>query len=118
MVQNYGADARGLLMIDRSGRYSLQIFRADRPHFMSRDKYKGTAQEYAAATTGISTHVGLVELKPAEGQVVFRIESASFPNWEGTVQRRRYKLAGDILSYEVPPAADGTIAQSVWRRAD
>lgn len=115
-IQNYGPNARGLLLVDNSGRYSLQIFRKDRPHFISNDKLHGTPEEYRAAVTGISTHIGEIEAHPKERILVFKIEAAAFPNWEGTQQKRRYKLVGDTLSYEVPPTADGTIARSVWRK--
>ena len=33
--------------------------------------------------------------------LVFNIQRASFPNWEGEQQRRTYELNGDELSYRV-----------------
>ena len=117
-IQNYGADARGLLLVDARGRYSLQIFRQGRPHFASGDKFRGSAGEFRDAVTGMSTHYGRVELDADGATLVFHIEQAAFPNWEGATQRRRYRLVDGVLSYEVPPAADGTVARSVWRRLD
>src|SRR5512139_293189 len=43
---NYGEHPKGLLMVDDSGRYSLQIFRPDRAKFASGVKARGTAEEY------------------------------------------------------------------------
>src|SRR6476659_9807786 len=57
---NYGEHPRGLLMIDAQGRYSLQIFRVNRPKFASGDKTRGTADEYREAVLGSSTHTGRV----------------------------------------------------------
>jgi len=35
-----------------------------------------------------------------------------------TPQKRRYRLDGGELRYEVPPRADGSIPISVWRRME
>ena len=43
-ITTYGERPAGLLMIDRQGRYSLQIFRRARPHFASGDKTRGRAE--------------------------------------------------------------------------
>ena len=117
-TQNYGADAKGILMIDEAGRYSLQIFRPGRPRFAAGDKTKGTPDEYQQAVLGSSTHAGRLRLDPAQGLIIFQIELASFPNWEGTEQRRVYTMAGYTLTYKVPAAAsgNGTVAVSQWKR--
>lgn len=113
----YGANARGLLMIDEEGQYSLQIFRPDRPRFASGDKKRGTPQEYEAACLGISTHIGHIFVDTVQQTLQFKIDYAAYPNWEHTTQERQYKLAGDTLFYQVPATAGaGRIAVSVWRR--
>jgi hypothetical protein len=117
-VHDYGAAPKGLLIVDAQGRYSLQIFKAERPRFASDDKSAASADEFKAAVLGSSTHYGEVELDAAKGTIVFRIEGASFPNWEGTVQVRSCTLQDGTLSYEVAPRADGSVPVSVWRRLD
>lgn len=118
-VTAYGPDPGGLLIIDEQGRYSLQIFRRDRLRFAAGDKRRGTPDEYAAAALGMSSHIGTVVADVARGTLTFRIELASFPNWDGTVQTRDFELLGDVLSYRVPTAAtgNGTTPISVWQRA-
>ncbi len=115
----YGEHPDGLFIVDATGRYSMQIFRPGRPVFASGDKQRGTAEEYREATVGISTHIGKVSIDPAKHQLVFDVEAASFPNWEGKRQLRDYTFKDGILSYAVPASASGsgTIAYSVWRRA-
>jgi hypothetical protein len=117
-AEPYGSDAQGLLIIDENGQYSLQIFSRARPRFASGDKRKGTPQEYEAAVMGMSSHIGRCSIDAATGTLTFRIERAAYPNWEGTVQKRKYHLTADELSYEVPASAtaDGTIPRSFWRR--
>jgi hypothetical protein len=115
-ARDYGAAPKGLLLIDAQGRYSLQIFKAERPRFASGEKVTGTAAEFEAAVVGSSTHFGTISIDPAGGKLTFHIDNASFPNWEGVAQKRSYKLEGDELSYRVPPRADGNTPISIWRR--
>jgi lipocalin-like protein len=114
---DYGDAPKGLLMIDGAGRYSLQILRSDRPRFADPAKAKASAQEYKAAVMGSSTHYGTLAVEADQHQLVFRIEGASFPNWEGQEQRRTFELHGDTLNYKVPPRPNGDVPISVWRRA-
>jgi hypothetical protein len=113
---DYGDAPKGLLLIDRAGHYSLQLYRADRPRFANPSKAKATAQEYRAAVMGASTHYGTLAVQQDKHQLVFHIEGASFPNWEGQEQTRAFELRGDTLSYRVPPRPDGNVPLSVWRR--
>ena len=117
-VQLYGPRPSGLLMLDAGGRYALQILSADRPGFASKDKSRGTPEEYRTAVQGSNAHFGTYAVDPAGGAVTFRIERASFPNWEGTEQRRPFTLTGDRLTYTVPAPTSGTgaVGEVVWRR--
>jgi hypothetical protein len=115
--RDYGAAPKGLLMIDGEGRYALQIFAAERPKFASGDRAKGTPAEYAAAVLGSSTHFGELSVDPGAHVLTFKVEAASFPNQDGTVQKRTYELAGDELRYRVAPRPNGDVPISVWRRA-
>jgi hypothetical protein len=114
---DYGDAPKGLLMIDAAGRYSLQLLRSDRPRFADPAKAKASAQEYQAAVMGSSTHYGTLAVHSDKHQLVFHIEGASFPNWEGQAQTRAFELHGDTLSYKVPPRPNGDVPISVWRRA-
>jgi hypothetical protein len=116
---NYGEHPVGLMMIDGSGSYSIQIFRPDRPKFAAGEKQRGTAEEYRSAVTGSSTHFGKVKVDAAKHQLIFDVEAASFPNWEGKRQVRDYTYVDGVLSYAVPASVsgNGTIAYSVWRKA-
>lgn len=115
-ARDYGAAPKGLLLIDAQGRYSLQIFKAERSRFASGDKLSGTPAEFEAAVLGSSTHFGTISIDPADSTLTFHIENASFPNWEGAAQKRSYKLEGDELSYRVPARPDGNTPISIWRR--
>lgn len=117
-ASDYGASPKGLLLIDRQGHYSLQIFKAERPAFHAADKAKGTPDEYKAAVMGSSTHYGTLHIEPDHDVLVFHIEGASFPNWEGQEQRRQYELKDGVLRYRVTARPNGDVPLSVWRRID
>jgi len=118
IARDYGEHPKGRLMVDASGQYSLQIFRSDRERFGSDSKAEGSAEDFRSAVMGSSTHYGVVAIDERANELVFTIDGASFPNWEGTTQRRRYTLEGVELRYSVPPRADGSVPISVWRRVD
>ena len=118
LARDYGERPKGRLTVDTQGRYALQIFKSERLRFATDSKADGSAEEFKSAVMGSSTHYGTVTIDEKAGQLVFSIEGASFPNWEGTVQRRQYTLEGRELRYQVPPRADGSVPVSVWRRLD
>ena len=117
-TRDYGEHPKGRLVVDAKGRYSLQIFKSERLRFASDSKADGSADEFKSAVMGSSTHYGAMAIDEPAGVLVFSIEGSSFPNWEGTIQRRQYTLDGAQLRYEVPPRADGSIPVSVWRRLE
>lgn len=117
-ASDFGSSPKGLLLIDSQGHYSLQIFSSERPHFSTGDKAKGSDAEYKAAVMGSSTHFGTVSVDSKSGELVFHLEGASYPNWEGQEQRRHYELKDNVLSYRVPPRPNGDVPISVWRRTD
>lgn len=117
-TRDYGENPKGRLVVDANGRYSLQIFKSERLHFASDSKTDSTVDELRSAVMGSSTHYGTMTIDKRAEVLVFSIVGSSFPNWEGTTQRRQYKLDGAELRYKVPPRVDGSIPVSVWHRLD
>lgn len=114
--QDYGDAPAGRLTIDADGRYALQIFDTARPRFASGDRANGTPGEYRGTVMGLSTHYGTLEIDPVGGTLTFNIEQASYANWNGATQQRKYELDGDLLTYRVPPRPNGDVPISIWRR--
>jgi hypothetical protein len=119
-VHLYGDAPQGILTFDGRGRYTLQILRSGRPKFAAGDKSKGTPEENAAAVQGSNAHWGRYSVNDADGTLTFSIDHASFPNWEGTQQKRKFTLAGDRLKYTVPAPTTGAaaIGEVEWQRAE
>lgn len=116
-VRDYGQAPKGRLIVDAQGRYSLQIFKSERLRFAG-DKNDGSADEFASAARGSSTHYGTIRVDAKQAVLAFQIDGASYPNWEGATQQRSYTLEGGVLSYRVPARPDGSVPISVWRRLD
>jgi hypothetical protein len=119
-VHLYGDDPYGILMIDSSGHYSLQIIGANRPEFKSGDKSKGTDEENRLAIQGINTHFGTFNINMQMHTISFFIKHASFPNWEGTYQDRAFMFDGHVLKYTVStPTTGGAVKGEVeWKRME
>ena len=115
-VSDFGENPHGLVIFSSDGRYSVQIYRADRPKFSSDDRLKVTLEEYKNAALSMSAHFGRYKLDPVGHTITFQIDRASFPNWDDTTQVRAYELKGDILSWRVPARPDGSIPITVLRR--
>jgi lipocalin-like protein len=114
--QDYGPTPHGLAVFTPDGHCAVHVFRSDRLKFASNDKRNGTPEEYKDASLGMSTHFGTCIVDTAKGTITFKIDSASFPNWDGTTQVRQFTLNGDELSWRVPPRPDGSVPVSTFKR--
>lgn len=117
-IQLYGPSPQGILVFDSAGNYTLQILRSGRAKFALNDKSKGTPEEYAATVRGTNSHFGTYTVDDAAHAITFHIQHASFPNWEGTQQKRSFTITGDELTYTVPtPTSGGTATGEVkWKK--
>jgi hypothetical protein len=115
-IQPFGADPRGSLIVGADGRYVAMIARAGLPKFAGDNRMAGTAEEYKAIVDGAIAHFG--SYAADDRTITFRIATSTYPNWDGTEQRRTFVLAGDTLTYSVGDASvGGGIATLVWKRA-
>ena len=117
----YGPDPQGILIFDTYGNYAIQILKAVRPKVASGDKNNCTPEENAALVQGSNAHFGKYFVDKKNHTIVFRIDHASFPNWEGTEQKRVYTYKGNEMKYVVTNTTQGgqsVIAEVVWRRRE
>jgi hypothetical protein len=113
----YGPNAKGALTLDANGRYVLVFMRAFLPKFASNNRMTGTPDENKAIVQGSFASFGTYSINEAEKTIIFRIESATFPNWNGDEQKRSFTLSADELKYIVRAASGGGIATVTWKRA-
>jgi hypothetical protein len=117
-TQPFGPNPQGILMFDASGRYSIQVMRGGQAKFASNDRTKGTPEENQAAVLNNNPHFGTYTVDGANHIIIFNIEHAMYPNWEGTVQKRSFSITGDELKYTVTAVSVGSgTGEAVWKRA-
>jgi hypothetical protein len=63
------------------------------PGSASNNRAQGTADENGAIVAGTLGHFGTYTVDDAGKTLMFHIQSSSFSNWEGTVQKRQVTLA-------------------------
>jgi hypothetical protein len=114
----FGSNAKGSLIVDANGRYMIAIARADLPKVVSNDRFTATAEENKAIVGGTLAHFGTLSVNTADKTFTFKIESATFPNWSGTEQKRPFTISGDELRYTAAAASGGGGSATVtWKRA-
>jgi hypothetical protein len=113
----YGPNAKGALTLDANGRFVLVFMRASLPKFASNSRMTGTPEENQAIVHGSFASFGTYSINEADKTIIFRIENATFPNWNGDEQKRSFTLSGDELKYVVAAASGGGIATVTWKHA-
>jgi len=116
-TDTYGPNPKGILVVDANGRYVIVFARADLPKVASKNRTTATPEENKAIVGGSLTHFGTVSVNEADKTFTFKIETATFPNWDGTEQKRPFTITGDELTYTVAAASGGGTATVVWKRA-
>ena len=117
-VDTFGPNPGGLLIFGADGHYASVVVRPGVPKFASNNRDAGTAEENKAAMQGSIAHVGTYTVNEADHSVTLHMEYSSFPNWNGTEQRRPVTMAGDEMKYIVPTPSAGTGTSEVtFRRA-
>jgi hypothetical protein len=114
-----GPNAVGLLILDASGSMSMQIMNPDRMKFASNSRTQGSADENKSAVQGMISYFGRYTISEADQVMSYQIDRSSFPNWDGTVQKRPFTVTADELRYTNPaPSSGGAPAQLIWKRAN
>ena len=115
-VPMYGPNPAGVAMFDSNGRYMLLTARRGQSKFTSNNRLQGTPDENKAVVHDNIAHFGRYTVNEADGTITFHIETSTFPNWNGTDQKRPFTLKGDELRWVTPGSSGGT-AEVVLKRA-
>jgi hypothetical protein len=118
-VHDFGEHQEGRMMIDEKGRYSIQIFRHERPNFAANES-EPTPEECREALGGpgvASTNYGQITVDWAKHTLRTTFDEALYPNLRGDVQMRPFQYDGEVLSYRILPGKEaGVVLISAWRR--
>jgi hypothetical protein len=114
---SYGPNAKGMLVFDANGRYSLIFIASGLPSFGSDSRSGVTADEAMRVVAGSLAHFGTYVVDEAGKSLTLRIERATFPNWNGMSKRRSYVIRGDELRFIEQHSSAGGPATTIFERA-
>ena len=114
-IQHYGACPTGIAFFDAGGRYIIAVMRSDRAKYATNALWQGTAEENKETVDGTITYFGTYSASEADNSITIHVEGSSFPNWNGTDQKRLVTITGDRLTLTVRPPS-GDIVDVIWKR--
>jgi len=106
-IDLYGPNPQGQIMFTRDGHFSFSNMRPGRAKFASNNRTAGTPEENKEAVGGYLNEFGTYIID-ADGTVTLHIVGCSFPNWDGTEQKRRIQIKGDELKWENATSSTGS----------
>jgi hypothetical protein len=113
----YGPTAKGFLVFDANGRYSVIFIAGNLPKFEVENRSKGTPDENKAVVTGSLAHFGTYVVDETDKSFSFQVVRGTFPNWEGRSLKRSFVITGDVLRFTDPHASAGGVATTTFERA-
>jgi Lipocalin-like domain len=116
-IEPFGPNPRGTQIYDASGRFATIVMRGTLPKVASNNMQTSTAEESQIIAHGSLAYYGTYTVNEVDKTVTVKIEGASFPNFAGTEQTRRFAILGDELTITNPTPAVGSAAKVVLRRA-
>ena len=117
--QQFGASPKGIAFFDAGGHYIITVMRSDRLKYAI-DNFgqlaQATAEENKATAQGTITYFGTYSVNDADRTIDIRVEASSFPNWNGTDQKRFFEVTEAQLKLTVRPPHGGNV-DVLWKRA-
>jgi Lipocalin-like domain len=113
-VQPLGPTPKGFLIFDSNGRFAYLLTRPGRAKFAVNNREQGTPEEIQATVQGSLGYSGTYSV--SDKTLIFNIEASTYPNAEGTEQKRSFTLMGDELKWTNPAPTTGGTAEAVLKR--
>ncbi|MEO6436923.1 MAG: lipocalin-like domain-containing protein [Tepidisphaeraceae bacterium] len=117
-TDQFGSGAKGMLVLDSAGHFMLTIIGPELPRFASNNRAGGTPEENKAVVSKSIAMIGDYSISTSEKKTLtFKVDSSTFPNWNGTEQKRLLApIVNDELKYITPTASSGGVGTVTWRR--
>jgi len=118
-TDQFGAGAKGMMSLDAEGHFMLTIIGPKLPKFASNNRAGGTPEENQAVMQNSIAMIGTYSVHATDKTLLFKVESATFPNWNLSEQKRLIvTVSEDELTYITPTASSGGVGRVVWKRAN
>jgi hypothetical protein len=113
----FGAQPKGILMIDASGHYAMVLTDPGRAKWKSDLRTQLSTEEFAAAAKGLVAQYGAWSVDEASKVLTRKVEGALSPNLAGNEQKPTIALSGDELTVTDPNSGvTGGRTDTVFRR--
>lgn len=98
-IQPFGPAPIGYLNFASNGRFAAQFMRPDIPKIAANNRMKATQEENTAIAQGLAAFFGEWKLVDAKtGEISLHVIGSSYPNWNGSDQKRFIKVRGDAMT--------------------
>jgi hypothetical protein len=113
----FGAQPKGILMIDAGGHYAMVLADPGRPKWKSNLRPELTTEEFAAAAKGLVAQFGSWSVDEGSKVLTRKVEGALSPNLAGNEQKVTVGISGDELTTTDPNSGvTGGRTETVYRR--
>jgi hypothetical protein len=115
-LERYGTSPKGVAFFDAGGRYIITVMRSGRAKYANDARGQSTPEENKETVDGTITYFGTYSASEADSSIAVHVEGSSFPNWNGTDQKRFVAISGSQLTLTVrSPAGDVDV---IWKRTN
>ena len=116
--QDFGANPKGILILEADGRYAVVQGQPNRPKFKDTTNLRlgSTDAEYAAAARAFAANFGTWSVNEADKTLIRKYEIALIPNNDSVESKASVNLTGEELKL-VATSSAGVRSDTVYRRA-
>jgi hypothetical protein len=109
-TDQFGSGAKGMMTLDADGYFMLTIIGPELPKFAANNRAGGTPDENKAVVSKTIAMIGTYSVNSADKTLTLKVDSATFPNWNGTEQKRLLSSSTrDELKYITPTASSSSL---------
>ena len=116
-LSTFGGEPIGCAFFDAGGHYIITVMRSGRANYAINSASEGSVEENKATAQGTITYFGTYSVNEADRTIAIHIDGSSFPNWNGTDQKRVFAITGDQLKLMAPLGPTVGTAEVNWKRA-
>ena len=85
------------------------------PKFAAGNREQGTTDENKVIIAASVSHFGTYTVDEQDSSFTFHVEASTYPNWDGSSQKRHFTVSGDELKYTVLAASGVGSSDIVWK---
>jgi hypothetical protein len=115
-TETWGPNPKGMIIFERNGRMASVTTRSGITKFASNNRGTGTADENKAVVQGSIAYYGTYSVNEADKSVTYQIDGATFPNWQGTTQKRTIAFSGEEFTQSLAAGSAGGAVDIKYKR--